>query len=578
MSGAGIGGLALGLAQGLRVGTDIVDSAAKRDMMAKQGKLLDLDIKDKETNNAIQEETAATWRKITGTDLPKPGGDGAAQAAPQPAASAQPAQQTQPSITEAGSPVSSGGITVPRSSDQGSGAALSNAQGVPSDAGQAPTQDAQPKGISVPGGDATQKPKFDFNNINNLAELDSQMNAIRAKYGKLDPMKAAEGMLKWTQMRNEGGIQALNEFLTTGDSEKALSTFNSLGSVKLPEGTTFRREDTSIIPGSPAKAPNVIITTPDGRTLDMRSMMRAAISPKDLMNADADLSYKAADIAVKRSAEANLKSYRDRMAGVSEETLAEHNRHNLVAEENQKTQIDSLIESRKRDDIRAENLNASRSFSNMIGYKPVDDAKMSIMSEGEKKAYFAKQDQLSMLQTIYDMNLDSKTGKANVSPAEINRFYKSGLGGETKLDEATGFNYVEFGGKKVYVPDLRAPVAADASAANKPTTTPAAATPAPTAPGIRPPPPSSQSIFTGTPGIGGNQAAIDAATKANAERASAEAARREAAAGPMREEAAQITADSIRSMSPVDAAKLRAKYLDFLTPEQNGLLLRRSRQ
>ena len=595
-----IGGFGTGLAQGLRLGSDIAESAQK-------SQLIGMQVKELQRDNQMKDELAALWRGKTG----------AAPTAPTDAAS-QPSQEggsAQPPVTSnrIESPITEGGF-----SPQPAIAPPPAPSNTPSPAG---VGIANPQTSAVPTTTANSK-SIDLNNLEHLGAINAESNAILAKYGKISPLQIAQQSEAFSKLKASGAFRAAQDFMTHGDVGKARAEFAKAG-YDFPEGTTFEVKNTPIAPGLPA-AKNVVVTTPDGRIFDSNSIMRSAmdldkVAQYDLNVAvaaqdakykmavvgesvrhnkimegiqqktlDQTVKYQNADLFIKENAQLN-KEYTDKeQLAISRETMeATWARVNSLREQGAATiklsneQFDALKDERARKAALEEAAISQKNLARFSGYDMnVNDKTIAQWKElGTKEAkdmitqHEAGLSKWLSLINARELNLDPETKKQRFTDAELVTLARDNPKLDFTYNKDIGLWSAQYNGKQLFVAKGAYDPEAKMTNAMPTAAQPVAAQP-PARVGINPPPASSQTITGNNPIQPAAPTVIDAATQANAQREP----NRIAALEPLRKEAARFTPEFIKTMPTTEAAAARTKYADVLTAEQMGMLLRRSRQ
>ena len=565
-AGYGIGGFALGLSQGIRNGTELVDSAAKRDMMAKQGKLLDIEATEKQKTLDLQNDIENTVKSVTGVPPTRP--DATPATAPAPAGAA-PATAIAPPPSAAPAPVAQASPV-----DVGGGIAAPQEQPV-----------AASGGIAAPVAPAPEKPSYkmpdgkayDGNNFAHQEHLSSLINAKLVAAGKISPFQAAQQELGWAKIKNENAISAATTFQRTRDSEAALKDFNRSG-YQLPEGTQFTIEKTELYPGA-EKTDNVVVTTPDGKRVDLNSMIRGALDPKDLANLDVTKAYQSAQIKIQIKTQENLAAYQSGMLGVHAEnsriTKSHYETLEKIADKNYLMNLDD----KQRRDSEMEQAKDFQVYSSLIGLTKLSDEKLALMSPAEKEAYSAKLSQAAGAMALYGMNT-LPNGKHVLTPAELIAFSKNPpKPDQITYDETTKLDTAIWNGKKIYFPPAGtagAPGAPAVPGAGSGAPAPVAGN-TPATPGIKLPTGVSAEAAAK---VSENRAAADAAVaerKAAADAAGKSRAEAKARVSAERENVSRYTPEVIAALGPDEALATLQKYQSQLTPMQRTLLAKRTR-
>lgn len=575
MSGAGIGGLALGLAQGLRAGTEIMDSAAKRNMMEKQGQLLDLQVDREKKDAAMQDQIAGLWTGV-GANAPQP--PSADKSAATPAAQPQPAAATPAAtITESGAPVQAG-IAAPSSAPS---AAPVAADQQPAPAAGIATPAAAPAKLMGDG-----KP-FDYNNLAHLSEMSAKSNAILAANGKLTPFQIAQQSMQWDKLKSEGAWRAAEKFIKTGNSDEALDEFNKSG-FKLDPGTRFSLEKTPMYPGA-APSNNVVVTTADGRRFDSQSLIRGAMDIKDIANYDMSLAKDAADIKVKLATLDVTRSHNQVMEKLQKESNDSQNAYRVKLGEYHdmqaqlaKTNQENLLSEKQRVQAEREYVNSRNTLAAMAGINPntsektIAEWELNKDTASIKKHFDALGKQTSALQ-LRQLNLDER-GMQKFSDAELIRSLSAPVN-EPKYDQDKGLWSTNYMGKQLWIaagagnPDAKFDGSSTAAPA-APATPAASGT---TTPGIKKPvgDPNAPLPRGLSPDVVDRSKAVREQAALREQQAQQEREANAAEVASLTKEASGLTASVISSLKPSEAVKMINQYGNVLTKEQRRLLNQR---
>lgn len=280
--------------------------------------------------------------------------------------------------------------------------------------------------------------------------------------------------------------------VAAGDFEGAIQGFNSTGRFKLPEGTRFetRQEDDGF--GAGRKITNYYAIAPDGREVNYRDMMRNAISPEKLLEIDSATGYRIADLSLKRTAEENAA-----LRHTQNFQLAEMKYDKMIEEQRAQTRIALERLGLAKDEakfatIQRGLLGAQTDLANLIITNKKYDP--STATTDDKLRHAAELTALGGAESIFQMNFDFNKGRAGIAPTQALDAWKmasrdpSGV----KIDNETGFGYIQYGGKKVFVPRTMAPE-------SKPQSQPSSTSPATS--GIKTPTSNPPSVVTPAAGL-----------------------------------------------------------------------------
>lgn len=509
---AGLGGLAAGLAQGIKVGSDLRDAEERRGLMAEQKKAAELANQkaqgeldyDKERKEAIEAAFAEPGRDpLTYPD------------------------RLAPTLRAAG-------------------------ETVPEQAGQASSG---------------------LGDLGVLRRLNDAMVKVDAKHGKLNIGQLLEGAKRFRELQSEGVLDAWQR-VAAGDHDGAVQLFNSTGKIRLPEGTRFetREEDDGF--GAGRKIKNYYAISPDGRQVNYRDMMRNTLSPEKLMEVDSSTGYRIADLAVKREAGQQLAAYREGVLKGNAAQLTEFTRHHKVLEDESRARRILLAE-QQGDLTRARVLQAEQRASDTARdqifhsfgvSKEMTADKLSMLSPKEQEAYRASLLQATSAHTVWLMNM--KDGKPTVSIGDAQALVRNAgqIGIKDILTDPDGNSYVKFGNKNIVVPSVFGPKP------SSPAAPPAGPARGIAPQSSEPPPPMPAGI---APGVDQRvNAARQRAIEANQERADFEAGE-ESRRLQLERDARSFTLERIKQMNPAEARNVLRLYQQFLTPEQAREVRRR---
>lgn len=398
--GAAISGLAQGLGQGLKLGSDLQDAKERRALTQAQTENLALENQKKKRDAEYEKEKKELFENILNPKQPEP-------------------------AQEAGS---DDGTIVPA------------AQGI-----RPPGQQGLFSGAS---GSIT--------DLGTLTQLNNAMTYLDAKHGKLDVKGMLEGAKRFKELQNEGVMDAWQR-VAAGDFDGAIQTFNSTGKFKLPEGTRFETRQENDGFGAGRKITNYYAIAPDGREVNYRDMMRNTISPEKLMELDSATGYRIADLGLKRTAEENAAQRHTELF-----KLTEMKYDRIIQEQAAQSRMALERLNIAKDDAKYQKTQqaftgAYGELTNTVGVNKRFDPLLA--SSEDKKEQAAKLLAASGAQSIFEMNYDLGKNAAGVTPQQAFNVWKMAASDPTsvKLDQETGFGYVQVGKNKVYVPSTMAP-------------------------------------------------------------------------------------------------------------------------
>lgn len=401
--GAAVSGFAQGLGQGLKLRSDLDDAEERRGLTKLQKEAAQLDLQKRRDEQAYEQE-----KKQLISDLLSP--------KEAPTTTAPPADQESLPEYERGQP----GIQVPGRQNLFSAAS----------------------GGSI-------------NDMGTLTKLNNAMTMLDAKYNKLSVKDMLDGAKRFKDLQNEGVMDAWQK-VAAGDYDGAIQTFNSTGKFKLPEGTKFeaRQEDDGF--GAGRKITNYYAISPDGRSVNYRDMMRGTLAPEKLMEIDSATGYRIADLGLKRTAEENAAK---RHTEIFKLTELKYDR--LIAEQKAQTGIALERLNLAKDDAKYQKTQtaftgAFGELTNTLGVNKKFDP--ALASEVDKKEQAAKLLAASGAQSIFEMNYDLGKNAAGLTPQSALNVWKMAAADPSivKMDQETGFGYIEQGKKKIYVPSSMA--------------------------------------------------------------------------------------------------------------------------
>lgn len=195
----------------------------------------------------------------------------------------------------------------------GQPAAPTVANTAPRAAGIATPGEAAVAGVAPAEGAPAKGGTLDYNNLSKMQRIIQRKQDIDLKYGKIDEVKALQMMKNFKSLQDEGVIDGMEYFRRTGDREGAIQRINSTGAMKLDPGAQFKLEDRDI--GNGIMVPNVVVSSPDGKhSFNQFDAMVGSLSPDKALSFRTELGVKLADLTLKKTAEQNLKEYRQKMA------------------------------------------------------------------------------------------------------------------------------------------------------------------------------------------------------------------------------------------------------------------------
>lgn len=340
-----------------------------------------------------------------------------------------------------------------------------------------------PRGISTPGGRSApgRGPS-----LAQMEEFYSKANAIALrrvirKDGVGAAMKMAIDMGRiFSDAKIDAGIRALN--LYDGTNDDVVKEEMARSGVPLPEGTRFERKELEVIPGTKFKTTDVVAISPDGKkATSLHQLMQARMSPKEIFDRNTEIGKAAAQVSHYESIEELRKQEIQlrREDNARSAADAERRHRELMARFAQEAERHKALFQQNQDKFAWDKyeINLTRTqkqFEDLYGYQRLTesdriklengnpgDPKNGIPSDLEKAEQRAAQrlGRVSMAMTVFEMNRDALTNKPLVAPAEVKGAIdmmveargKKKLSEIVKIDEL-GRNYVEFGGKKVFVP------------------------------------------------------------------------------------------------------------------------------
>lgn len=323
----------------------------------------------------------------------------------------------------------------------------------------APAGFAPAAGIATPGAKTSTGSKGDLSDLSKMQRLIQKRQQLDLSYGKIDEIKAMQGMKAFKQLQDEGVIDAMEYFRRTGDREGAITRMNSTGQIKLDPNAQFSIVDKEIAPG--VKVPNVVVTSPDGKhSFNQYDAMVSALNPKDALSFRTETGIKLADLALKATAEDNLRKYR-------QDSLAKDNR--LVDATIEKYKNDNMVSMKKlelmakeREDYDAARALKLRQESSgkaldailrVNGINPnMKENDLALVGKERRAQIEQARDRAFEEHTVWEMNVSAKNEQA-FAPSEANRVLA-----QIKATPADKFGvdsdgvFITYQGKKVYAP------------------------------------------------------------------------------------------------------------------------------
>ncbi len=590
-----IGGLGIGLAQGLKLGTDIAESAQR-------SQLIGMQVKQLQRDNDEKDQIAAVAKKWTGV-VPT-------AAAPQEGGSPQP----QAASDRIESPITEGSTAAPAAiAEPSTAAAPTPAAGVGI---------ATPKAAPTASANLIDGKPFDMNNLDHLSKMNAEINAVRASFGKISPLEIAQQSESFSKLKTSGAFRAAQDFITHGDAEKARAEFAKAG-YSFPEGTNFEVKNTPLFPGAPPSK-NVVVTTPDGRTFESNSLMRGAMDIKDVAAYDLNLANAAADVQYKFAMIGETAKHNRATEKIAADTLAQTTKYqnaDLFIKENAQlhreytdkeqlaisrenmdatlsrvqslqkqgeaqiklanAQFDALKEEKARKAGLEEAAISHKNLARFSGHDlSVTDKTIAAWKElgtpESKKMlvqYEANMSKWLNLLEARELNLDPETKKQRFTDVELAALARENPKLDYTYNKNIGLWSAQYRGKELFV----------TQGANDPNAKMTSAIPLPAQPapaganaspkGIKPVGDPNAPLPAGlSPDVNARAGAIkesDAAAKTQRESAAAASA---AASKQLTQEAAGLTAERIRALKPSEAREMIQRYGTVLSPEQRKLL------
>lgn len=407
--GAAVGGFSKGYMEGEKHRSEMEDAEVRRDLgksqlkQAKREEQYQDELAKLYTDNPAQPDASATQGGIAAPGVApvaaNPAGAGPAPAAETPVAGAAPSQ----------APTVGGGIVAP---------------------GQ------QPTGSKVSTG-----------NIGSMQAAIERRQQLDLKYGKINEVQALQMMKNYKQLQQEGVIDGLNYFQQTGDRAGAINMINSTGAMKLDPNASFKIEQKEIAPGF--KMPNVVVTSPDGQhSFNQYDALTGALNPKEAFSLKHDVGIKLATLSWQREHGEQLYNLQKQQGQAQ---IAHWGA--MEAEQKRQTQItlDRLgVEQSNR--VMAK-IDAGRKEANAsVGFIPLAEDKLSMLSPAEKTAYGQKMMAGQAVAATWESNIDLKTGNPGITISEAKAATQFANKNPSAVKSENGQWFVNMGEKKVYVP------------------------------------------------------------------------------------------------------------------------------
>lgn len=436
--GAAVGGFSKGYMEGEKHRSEMEDAEVRRELGRSQ-------LKQAKREEAYQDELANLY-----TDNPAPAG-GDAQ----------------------------GGIAAP-----GAAPVAANPAGGAAPVADAPVAGAAPSqaptvggGIAAPGATAAGG-RVNTGNIGSMQAAIERRQQLDLKYGKINEVQALQMMKNYKQLQQEGVIDGLNYFQQTGDRAGAINMINSTGAMKLDPNAQFKIEQKEIAPGF--KMPNVVVTSPDGQhSFNQYDALTGALNPKDAFSLKHDVGIKLATLSWQREHGEQLYNLQKQQGQAQ---IAHWGA--MEAEQRRQTQItlDRLgVEQSNRIMTK---IDAGRKEANAsVGFIPLAEDKLSMLSPAEKQAYSQKMMAGQAVAATWESNVDLKTGNPGISISEAKAATQFANKNPSAVKSENGQWFVKMGEKKVYVPIPPAELEKQLQAGSQGGGQPAAPQPGVSAPG-----------------------------------------------------------------------------------------------
>lgn len=445
--GAAVGGAAEGYMRGEKHRSEMEDAEARRGLVKLQTEETQLKLDDAKRDARYKAEREAAMLDDE----------------PTPAASA----STVANPTAASTPAS-GAIAAP-------------GDGAPATPAAAPAA-----GIAVPG--AKKTAGLEYDNLGKMQRLIQRTQAVDLKYGKIDPVQAIQMMKHFKTLQDEGVIDGMEYYRRTGDTDGAIAKINSTGAQKLEPGAKFSIEKREIAPG--VTVDNVVITSADGKhNFNQFDTMVGALSPKDALSYRTETGIKLADLALKKTAEENLKIYRDGMVNLKNLEYNELVRHHQAVEKVNLARMQQIAED--RGDAAAARALKNREEASKTAFttilqsygvsKEMTEEKLMMLPKDKQAQYRNNIVAAATAHAMWSMNLDPKN-KEGITPAEATMLTKNiaSMPEDQLKRDSNGYAFIEYKGKPVYLP-LPPEIKKEPAPAPEPTARPGV-TPPPSAP------------------------------------------------------------------------------------------------
>lgn len=405
--GTAFGAATKGYMEGEKHRSDLEDAEARRGLVKLQSEKMGVELEDARREQRYRKEIEEAM-KDDGPDVPAP-----TLAAP----------------------------TVENTSPRTAGIAAPGEAPVASAAGAPATPGAPAKGGTL-----------DYNNLSKMQRIIQRKQDIDLKFGKIDEVKALQMMKNFKSLQDEGVIDGMEYFRRTGDREGAIQRINSTGAMKLDPGAQFKLEDRDI--GNGIMVPNVVVSSPDGKhSFNQFDAMVGSLSPDKALSFRTELGVKLADLSLKKTAEENLNSYRQKMA---DGTIEHYRNQDKVAA----ARLQQIAEERG-------DAAAARAFKNrqeasetaldsilkgMGISKNMKDTDLAMLPKERQAEIRQKIDTALTSHAFWAMNTTAK-GVESFSATEAPMALRQVMG--TPLDKLQidgGGVFADYRGKKVYAP------------------------------------------------------------------------------------------------------------------------------
>lgn len=289
-------------------------------------------------------------------------------------------------------------------------------------------------------------------------------------------------MKKFRDAKTDEALSAMQTFASTGDQAQAEAIMANAG-LPMPQGSTWKMEKRPIFPGSKTTMDDVVVTSPDGKTVSMNQIMMSRMDPKDYFASNLKVAEVQSQAAYQQGMLEETKRYHDIMANNS-------NAHLIIAREQTKVMQQNADLANKKfnfDAVQAMNSKAAEEVSRLVGV-PKDMTADERLKYGDKEAaaYDARrQGALNRAATImanYGLNnRRASDGNELVPVSLVNQATNVAKTTPDQVKSDDGVNYyVKIGDRQVFVlPPVQKQPAPAAPAAATPG---APATAAPAAP------------------------------------------------------------------------------------------------